>query len=110
MMRHPKLVRAMAWWRLAQALIAGLTQPKADIASVDADVERIARDSTLLGGLRSGAAALHRGWLGSGLRHAWVDITDTWRALERGQTVRAIGVTVFVASSVVLILQALRAL
>jgi len=110
MMRHPKVGRAMVWWRLAESLIARLTQPKTDIASVDADVERLARGSALLGGLHAGAAVLHRGWLGSGLRRACLDGLDTWRSLDRAQATRAIGVTVFIASTVVLILQALRAL
>jgi hypothetical protein len=110
MTHHPTFVRAMAWWRLAESMIAGLTQPKADIASVDADVERLFLDSALAGTLRSGAAALHRAWLTSGLRRVWTDGADALRSLDRSQAVRAAGVTLFIASAVVLILQTLRAL
>jgi hypothetical protein len=110
MTRHPKVVRVITWWRLAESLVGGLTQPKIDIRSVDTDVEALARRSALLGGLRSVPTALHRGWIGSGLRRQWIDGVDIWRSLDRAQAVRAIGVTVFVAAAVVLILHARRAL
>ena len=107
MTRHPKFVRAMTWWRLAESLVGGLTQPKVDIRSIDADVEALARRSALMGGLQSAAAALRRGWFGSGLRREWIDGADIWRSLDRAQAVGAIGVTVLVAAAVVLILHAL---
>ena len=107
---HEKLVRATAWWGLAERLIVGMTRPKVDVASVDAEVGRLARDSALLAAFESALAAFNRGWLNSTLHGWWIDVAGTWRVLDRPQAARAMGVTVLTAATVVLIMRVLRAL
>lgn len=100
--------RRFGWWARAEATIASLTQPRADVAASDAMFEHLFRQSACAAFGQRVWDMGERAWLDSRVRSVLVSVTRRLTAVDRVAQVRAGSAVVVVASLVAIGLQLLK--
>lgn len=97
--------RLFAWWFLADALVARLTNPPVDPRAGDADVHAVLSASRLFSLAQSAVTAVEHAWADSRVRRLLTSAGNS--TLERPYTerIRLVGTCAAVAALTILLLQ-----
>jgi hypothetical protein len=95
-------------WRLAESLIAALTQPRTDVECEDAAFEQLLRQSAIAHGARRSQRAFSDAWASSRLRFEFERYARDLRALGPEAGLRAASWVIVVASATALALGAVK--
>ena len=94
-----------AWWRLAQDVVAHLTNPRTDARTADTDVRAAIRDSRVFMSAQAFVDGADTMWHGAYVHRPVEWVARAWRECSPGGRVRAIGACTTVACATALVLQ-----
>jgi hypothetical protein len=100
--------RLFGWWRVGEAAVRCLTEPRIDVVASDRQVEQLFRGSALFAAGRATSDAFSRAWTDSRVRALVASIGHKLVPARRSASVRVAGLMAVTASITALGLQTLK--
>ncbi len=100
--------RLFGWWRVGEAAVRCLTEPRIDVVASDRQVDELCRGSALFAAGRATSDAFNRAWTDSRVRALAASIGPELVPTQKSASVRVAGLMAVVASITALALQTLK--